>query len=85
MEHKVEEGKKALEGLDAERKVINAMIDAALNTPSVIPTIQFRSRARTRGKSLLTDKTTPEDDLKAAAVREEIGRDALGPESTSLA
>jgi hypothetical protein len=50
MERKVEEGKKALEGLDAERKAINAMIDAALNTPTVLPTIQFRSRARTESK-----------------------------------
>jgi len=47
---KVEEGKKALEGVDAERKAINALIDAAVNAPSGIPTIQFRNRAKTRGK-----------------------------------
>ncbi|KAN0095950.1 hypothetical protein V8E51_014755 [Hyaloscypha variabilis] len=47
MERKVEEGKRALRELDEKRKAINEQIDRALNTPSVIPTITFRSRAKT--------------------------------------
>ncbi|KAE9371006.1 hypothetical protein N431DRAFT_491472 [Stipitochalara longipes BDJ] len=47
MERKVEEGKRALRELDEKRKAINEQIDRALNTPSVIPTMTFRSRAKT--------------------------------------
>lgn len=47
MEQRVEEGKKMLMGLDEQRKAINAKIDAAMNTPTVIPTVKFRSRAKT--------------------------------------
>ncbi|CZR67830.1 uncharacterized protein PAC_17729 [Phialocephala subalpina] len=51
MERKVEEGKKALRDLDEKRKAINAQIDAALNTPTVIPEIRFRSRAKTLSRA----------------------------------
>lgn len=47
MEREVEEGKRVLMELDEKRKAINAQIDAALNTPTVIPTITFRGRAKT--------------------------------------
>ncbi|RDL39928.1 uncharacterized protein BP5553_04268 [Venustampulla echinocandica] len=47
MEKKVEDGKRMLQELDEKRKAINAQIDAALNKPTVIPVINFRSRAKT--------------------------------------
>ena len=47
MLHRVQEGKKMLLGLDEQRKAINAKIEAAINIPAVIPSIRFRSRAKT--------------------------------------
>ncbi|KAG9228389.1 hypothetical protein BJ875DRAFT_526982 [Amylocarpus encephaloides] len=51
MERKVEEGKRTLAELDEKRRVINAQIEAALNKPTVIPTITYRSRAKTHGST----------------------------------
>ena len=47
MMHRVQEGRKMLLGLDEQRKAVNAKIEAAINIPTVIPPIRFRSRAKT--------------------------------------
>lgn len=65
MERRVEEGKKMLLVLDDQRKAINAKIDAALNMPTAIPTMRFKSRAKTGGfngtrkRDVLGDNHTP--------------------------
>ncbi|KAH9213311.1 hypothetical protein DL95DRAFT_447168 [Leptodontidium sp. 2 PMI_412] len=51
IEAKVEEGKKALRELDEKRRAINAEIDKALNMPTVIPKIKYRSRTRTLSRA----------------------------------
>ncbi|EKD20106.1 uncharacterized protein L3040_002218 [Drepanopeziza brunnea f. sp. 'multigermtubi'] len=51
MERRLAEGKAELGRLDEERKSINAQIAAALAAPTVIPEIQFRSRAKTLSRS----------------------------------
>ncbi|OWP01521.1 hypothetical protein B2J93_7033 [Marssonina coronariae] len=47
IERMVEAGKARLRGLDEERRNINADIERALSAPTTIPSIQFRSRAKT--------------------------------------
>ncbi|KAH7309262.1 hypothetical protein BKA65DRAFT_576001 [Rhexocercosporidium sp. MPI-PUGE-AT-0058] len=56
IEAKVEEGKKALRELDEKRRAINAEIDKALNLPTVIPKIQYRSRTRTLSRAGLMEQ-----------------------------
>ncbi|POS85339.1 hypothetical protein EPUL_005515, partial [Erysiphe pulchra] len=63
MEKSLEEGRITLKKLDEDRKIINAQIEAALNAPTVIPNISFKSR-RQKSRDLSHDHLEkPRDDL----------------------
>ncbi|CZS88390.1 uncharacterized protein RAG0_00135 [Rhynchosporium agropyri] len=58
IETRIEEGKKALKKLDEKRRAINTEIDKALNMPTVIPEIRYRSRTRTLSRTGILEAVT---------------------------
>ncbi|KAL2066019.1 hypothetical protein VTL71DRAFT_2090 [Oculimacula yallundae] len=69
---RVEEGKKALKELDEKRRAINIEIDNALNKPTVIPQIRYRSRTRTLSRAgVMEPVILPHNVMEKSALRNE--------------
>ncbi|KAG4442536.1 hypothetical protein IFR05_001948 [Cadophora sp. M221] len=80
IEAKVEEGKKALRELDEKRRAINAEIDKALNMPTVIPKIQYRSRTRTLSRAGTMEQGNIPEHIAEPSIAPAESKEAKTPE-----